>query len=128
MALNWYWKDKYGELIIEVTRPDTKEVMERKVDLYVGNALMIGIYNYEEDGKKMYQLDSFFVDNDHAKRCLGLDKKYGSDNMYDDGICKLVKLRLDKSKYNKAETLIRLFSKAFDELTIELYKEGGDEE
>lgn len=123
MALTWTWKDKYGEMISEFRNPTTGEVVERKVDLYVGNCLMVAIYNYEENGKKMYSLDSFFVDNDHAKRCLGLDKKYGKDNMYDDGISKVVKLRIDKSKYSKAEKLIGLFVKAFDELTVELYKE-----
>ena len=127
MALHWQWKDKCGEAILVRTFPDT-EPEEFKVNIYQGNAFMIFLYEFvdKDTGKNRHNLFSFFADEEHAKRCLGLDKAYGDENIFDNGIDKLVRLRLDKSRFTYKKDfkkVLELFIKAFDELTIEFYKE-----
>ena len=127
MALHWQWNEKCGEAILVRTFPNTKPE-EFKVNIYQGNAFMIFLYEFvdKDTGKNMYNLFSFFNDEEHAKRCLGLDKEYGEQNIFDNGIDKLVKLRLDKSRFTYKKDfkkVLELFIKAFDELTIEFYKE-----
>lgn len=117
MALNWLWKDKCGEATVRFYDGE-----ERTVNLYQGNAFLIFVNEYEENGHNMYNVWSFFVDEAHAKRMLGLEKD--ADNCFADPYHgQLIKLRLNKSKHTKAQKLISLFVKAFDNLTIELYKE-----
>ena len=122
MALYWDFKNKVGEAFIQQTLPD-RPVKEFTVNLYEGNAYLIFVNEYEENGKNMYSLYTFFADELHAKRCLGLDKEYGTENMFTSGYEKLVTLRINKAKYKKVNKLISLFTKAFDEITIEIYKE-----
>ena len=121
MALYWDWKDKCGEATFVRTLPD-KEPQEITVNLYQGNAFLIFINEYQEDGKDMYSLWSFFCDEEHAKNCLGLTK--GNENIFLKGYDRLAKIKLDKSKHRKPQKLLDMFIKAFDELEIELYKEG----
>ena len=128
MALHWQWKDKVGEVVLVRTYPDEKSE-EFTVSVYQGNAFLIFLYEFvdEDTNKNMYTLFSFFDDEEHAKRCLGLDKEYGDRNIFDNGIDKLVKLRLDKNRFTYKKDfkkVLELFIKAFDELTIEFYKEG----
>lgn len=127
MALRWEWTEKCGTATIETSGkyfpdglPRTKEV-----SLYQGNALLIMLNEFEEDGKQMWSMNSFFCDKEHAKRCLGLDKQYGEGNMYND-LNRLTKIRFNKAKIKKTDlkTLVTLFTQAdFEDLTIELYTE-----
>ena len=64
MSLNWQWNAKKGY----VTSDNLAECPNWKCWLYHGNALMI-LIDEHEDGKQ-WQMHSFFVDNEHAKRCL----------------------------------------------------------
>lgn len=73
MALNWDWKDRIGYLVLDIPEKDNRWE-NVKVNLYGGNALMIGINEWKEDGKDMYSLFTFFADEQHAKNCLGLAK------------------------------------------------------
>lgn len=123
MALYWEWKDKCGEATFI-----NREGKEYTVNLYKGNAFLIFINEYKETDKdgevhNMYSLHSFFADEVHAKNCLGLTKGY--TNMFNDNCDRLVKLRLNKDKYPYTKKLIAMLVKAFDELTIELYREEG---
>ena len=70
MSLNWNWSEKCGEAVFE------QRDKEFTVNLYQGNAYLIFIYEYEEDGNNMYNLFTFWADKGHAKRCLGLEKDY----------------------------------------------------
>lgn len=64
MALTWQW-DKRAGFALE---PSTDERVEAfKFNLYHGNAYAILIWE-ASDGS--YQLNSFFVDRQHAERCL----------------------------------------------------------
>lgn len=115
MSLNWSWNEKCGEAVFEQLDK------EFTVNLYQGNAYLIFIYEYNEDGKDMYNLWTFWADKVHAKRCLGLEKGY--ENLYSDGRDKLKKIRINKSKFSKTSEMIGLLVKAFDDLVIEIYSE-----
>ena len=119
MALNWYWDDKVGEA--EVFNYDKVVTY----NLYQGNAFLIFIYEYkDEDGKDMYSLASFFADEAHAKRCLGLAKD--CDNIFNTTYSKLLKVRINK-KYSYTKKLVDMLIKAFDNITIELYTDEVEE-
>lgn len=120
MALYWDFNKKVGEAVIRKTLPGC-EPKEFTINLYQGNAFLIFINEYKENGTDMYNLYSFFCDEAHAKNCLGLAKD--TSNIFDDGVEKLVKIRIDKSRHSKPQKLLDMFIKAFDELEIELYKE-----
>lgn len=123
--LQWEWKNKIGE--VEIFNHDRVTTF----NLYEGNAFLIMLYEYEEDGKQMYAMHSFFVNEAHAKRMFGLDKKwketYGK-NCFDEPGYKMQKIRINKSKYGKSNTkkLVSMLVEAFDELTIELYEDKED--
>ena len=118
MAVVWDWKDKCGEATFY------SEVQDKEftVNLYKGNAFLIFINEYEEDGKDMYSVYSFFIDEKHAKRCLGLEK--GDSNIFNDKVVRLKGVRLNKSKYSEYKKLTDMLIKAFDEITIEIFSEG----
>lgn len=117
MALHWLWKDKCGEATFRFWDGE-----ERTVSLYEGNAFLIFINEYKENGKDMYNLFTFFADEAHAKNMLGLGKGENAHNTFNTEREKLIKVRLNKKKC-KAGKIISLLVRAFDDLTIELYKE-----
>lgn len=127
MAIQWQWKEKVG----------TAEIFNRdKVytyQLYRGNAFLIFLYEYEEDGKEMYNMHSFFVDERHAKRMLGIDKQdkatYG-DNCFATTNYRLEKIRINKKIYGESYTkkLVDMLIKAFDKIEIEIYSEDIKED
>lgn len=98
--LNWNWENKIGEL-----RATNYSGEEMKFNLYSGNAPFIAIYEFEEEGKTMYQMFAFFLDVDHAKRFIA-----------DDGAKTWTKLTLWKPD-SKLEKIAKL-----------LYKNGCDVE
>lgn len=120
MALYWDWKEKVGE--VTVIEPRTNE--EHTVSLFTGNAFLIFINQYKEDGKDMYSLYSFFADEAHAKNCFGLTKGY--DNIFLDrnGQPVIKKVRLNKKKYRYTNKLVSMLTKAFDTIGIEIYSEN----
>lgn len=124
MALNWNWDEKCGEATF---RQELKgeEPKEYTVNLYTGNAYLIFMYEWEEDGVEKYSVHSFWVDKDHMKRCLGLVKD--SHNMFDVSYSKLVKIRLEKKKCRYMKDIVTHLMKAFDNLTIEIYTEEDEE-
>lgn len=128
MSLNWNWKDKCGELTVVQER--NGEAHEFTLSLYEGNALLIMLYEYkDEEGADMYDMFSFFVDKTHAKKCLGLQKNGDGEliNLFDEDWQKFTKIRLNKAKSRNFKDIIELFSKAFDNITIEIYtEEEGD--
>jgi hypothetical protein len=78
--LNWDFKKKMGELVIEQVHHQEK--VKYQINLYQANCLFAGIYEFKnEEGKDMYQVYNFFLDFKHLKRCLkdGLFAGNGSD-------------------------------------------------
>lgn len=116
MAVQWNWNDKVGE----ATLYSERQKKEFTLNLYQGNAYLIFIHEYKEDGNDMYNVYSFFVDKAHAKRMLGLEK--GESNAFNEGVI-LKKIRFNKKKCRNLSDLVSLFTKAFDSLNIELYSE-----
>lgn len=111
MAVNWNWKDKRGEVIIKNELDDKKY----KINIYIGNCLMVWIYDYkdEETKKNMYQFYSYFLDYNHLKNCLGMSKNY-KDNILKN-VCK-IKLN---TYYKDSLKIAALFAKSG--IKVELY-------
>lgn len=124
MALNWKWDEKCGEAIMKYDHDG--EEKEYVLDLYQGNAYMIFIATYEENGKQMYNVWSFWVDKDHAKNCLGIGKDKDCYNIYAEGWRTITKFRFDKSKTKYFADIVSMIAKAFDDITIEVYSEKGE--
>jgi hypothetical protein len=116
MALNWDWNKKIGT--IDIFNYD--EV--RTYQLYQGNAFLIMLWEYEEDGKEMWQMHNFFIDKEHAKNCLGITKDY--NNIFDTERYKIKAIRLNKGKYRYTKDLVDMLIKAFDEISIEITNEN----
>lgn len=106
------FKKKIGE-ITEVRKGN-----EYTFPLYACNGLCAWVAEYEEDGKEMVQLQGFFCDEQHAKNCFGLGKT-GKKNIYEGSITKVKLNTADKGMVK----LAKLMAQAFDDITIELYRE-----
>ena len=120
MALNWRWDSKIGEATFEQTF-DGEETRKFTISLYEGNAFLIFIDEYKDkDGNNMYNMFSFFVDETHAKNCLGITK--GTYNLFND-VTKLTGIRINKAKSRNWKKIVNLLTRAFDNITIELYTE-----
>ena len=123
MSLNWKWNENCGKITVKETYEGEPE-REYEVTLYKGNAFLIMLYEYSENGKEMYNLFGFFADKEHAKNCLGLNPKKGyDDNMYNRKYIRFTKVQLNKSKYCYTKELVELLVKAFDNITIEIVSE-----
>lgn len=123
MALQWYWNEKCGTATFQQNWDGGKTY---DVNLYVGNAYLIMLYEWEEDGHNHWNMSNFWVDKAHMKRCLGLDKKggYTGNLLNGDGQEQLMKIRLNKAKCRNAKEIAKALMDAdFPELTIELYTE-----
>lgn len=117
MALNWNWNEKIGELTITETL--NKECREFTYNLYEGNAFLILIREWDEDGEKMYSMNSFFLDKTHAKNCLGLTKGY--NNILDRRYSTVTKIRINKTVSKNWKDIVMLFAQAFDNIDIQIY-------
>lgn len=118
MAVTWNWADKCGKATIY------SEIQKKEftLNLYQGNAYLIFINEYKENGEDMYNVYSFFVDEKHAKRMLGLEK--GSTNAFKDCGVVLKSIEFNKDKCRNLSDIVGLFIRAFDNLNIGIY--SGD--
>lgn len=119
MAIQWNWNEKCGEAIIRQTiNGESKEYTKT---LYEGNAFLIFLSEWNEDGVDKYSLYSFFADERHAKVCLGLTKDH--DNMFVGEYAELVKIIINKKKSRNYKKIVSLFASAFDNIDIEIFSE-----
>ena len=129
MALQLLWKNKCGEATFRRrigTDTENFTYKDVTVNLYEGNAYLIFINEWKEDGAGKYVLWGFFSDKQHMKRCLGIDKKYKEtygDNIYDKEYDRLIKIRLNKAKSHNYKDIIAACAQAFKEIEIEVYTE-----
>lgn len=124
MALNWEWNAKCGEIVVRHDFGDRKE--DVTLSLYEGNAYLIMLHEFEEDGKNKYELFSFWADAYHMKNCLGLNKRQGYDrNMYAGPCDQFLKVRLNKAKCRRYKEIIAALIQAFEDLTIEIFSDDG---
>lgn len=125
MAIQWQWDDKIGEAVIQQTVEG--ETKEYRKNIYGGNCFMIFLNEWDEGEHHMYSLYTFFADERHAKICLGLDRtNQDIGNILDDGVNKLVKLRINKKKCHIWKKIVTLFAQAFDNIDIEIYTEENE--
>lgn len=124
MALHWNWEEKIGEATL-VIKDDTGSDKEATLSLYKGNAFLIFLHEYkDENGVDMYNLWSFWADKEHAKNCLGLNKKQGyTENMYERPYSRLNRFRFNKGKNIYVKDLVPLLAQAFDNITIEIFSD-----
>ena len=123
MALHWLWSEKVGEADIQ------QNGIEFTCSLYQGNAYLIFIYEYEEEGQDLYQMHSFILDKDHLKNMLGLNAKDGfSINEFDRDSERLVAVRFIKKKLRYSKEIISSLVQAFDRITIQLVDDLPDDE
>jgi hypothetical protein len=118
MALIWKWEEKIGEIVTEQVINGEVRCFTKK--LYEGNAFLICINEWtEKNGEDVYSLNWFFLDERHAKNCLGLTK--GHENIFTDTVIK--KLRINTNRSRNWKKIVDFFISAFDSIEIELYKE-----
>ncbi len=123
MALEWNFNEKIGE--IELWQNDKMFT----INLYKGNAFLIMLYEYKSGDVEKWEMWDFFANELHAKRMLGIDKRYRDtygNNPYEQPYQQIRKIRLS-NKYLYRQKLIDMLLKAFKNLTIEIYTEKGDE-
>lgn len=116
MSVNWSWKEKAGTVTQVLTNGE-----ERTQYWYVGNAYMVVPFEYKENGKDMYMLDWFFVDKEHAMRCLGLMKNANGTtrNIFGDRGITQFTVYMDRCRHWKV--IAALFRKAFPDIPITVY-------
>lgn len=123
MALEWNFNEKIGE--IELWQNDRMFT----INLYQGNAFLIMLHEYKSGEVEKWEMWGFFMNETHAKRMLGIDKRYRDtygNNPYEQPYQQIRKIRLS-NKYRYRQKLIDMLLKAFKQLTIEIYtEEGGD--
>lgn len=119
MSLNWDFREKCGEVILK------QGEREFTLNMYQGNAYLIFLSEWEEDGEKMYQLYSFCSDKVHAKILFGLSKNLDGKkiNIFNEEGNKFVKFRFNKACCRKLGEIVGLIVDAFDEIEIEIYSE-----
>ena len=124
MSLNWNWNEKCGEATLMQKKADGTE-KEYTLNLYQGNAFLIMLSEWtEKDGTDKYELFSFFLDEAHAKNCFGLNKReHYTKNIFCNEFDRITKVRLNRSKYAYTDKLVSMLFKAFDAITVEVYKE-----
>lgn len=84
MSLNWNFTTDYiGTLYIKEDYHNGEGEKEYPHPIYDGNAFAIFTSEWEEEGKRMYNLYNFFADEKHAKNCLGLSKEYKGNNIFE---------------------------------------------
>ena len=110
----WDWNRKSGEITF------VQNGNEFTVNWYEGNGLMMAINEFkDDDGQEKYQTLWFFLDESHAKRCLGLAKGAdGKHNMFEDE--PITKITINRSNCRQWKKIMTLFSSAFENITIEL--------
>ena len=114
MSLNWDWNDKFAEATYRYSDGTTDTV-----SWYEGNAWMIETFERDDT----YSVTSFWCDEEHMKRCLGISKNTYDGNIYDREGHKLVKVRIAKGKTAHFKKIVPALALAFDDLTIEICTE-----
>ena len=119
MALRWNFNERCGELVTVTKIGEEERTVEHP--LYVGNAYLIALNEWDEGDRHMYSLYTFWCDEQHMKNCLGLAK--GKENIYADDSDRWVKIRLSKTKCRHYRKIAAALKKAFKGLTIEVYED-----
>ncbi len=119
MSVNWNWDDRFGTMYMKQMH-EGEEDREVEVSLYNGNCMMVMLHEFKDkdSGEDMYDFWGFFCDKEHAKNCLGLAR--GHNNIYNTPYETVTKIVLNKKKCRYFKEIVELFTKAFDDIVIEV--------
>ena len=109
------WNIKSGKCTIE------QNGKEFELNLYAygtSNCFLSAVYEYEENGKTMEELQWFFLDEQHGKIMLGLQKN--SDGEKVNYMDEVRKITLYKKKCTDWKKIMTMFAEAFDKIEIEI--------
>lgn len=129
MAITWDWNDKLGTV-------DVLDTFNNKMftnNLYRGNCLMIEVNEFTDDkGVDRYNLHNFFMDKEHAKRILGLDRKdkasFGQ-NALSESCNRYVHFHLDATRKESREIAKLLMDASWKHgITVTLYNPNDKKE
>lgn len=118
--LNWNWNERVGTLEVEEYRKDHTD--KNTYYLYQGNALLIVMAEWEEDGAERYTVRDFWTDKEHMKLCLGLVK--GHNNIHDNW--RKITFYKDKIRQRDLVTICSALVKAMPSITIEIKEHEGE--
>jgi len=121
MALRWEWNRSCGTAVIEQRIHD--ETKEYDMTLYEGNAYLIMLHEFNENGKEKYEMFSFWLDKEHMQRMLGISNrgKRVDTNTLDQPYNRLKSIRLDKSRCQNVVEIAKALLQAFDDISIKVY-------
>lgn len=108
MAYNWDFNKKAGTITFDgVTR-----------NFYKGNGFMIVLDEWKDEktAEDLYHVVWFFIDKQHAKRCLGLEK--GSYDMFEGNVDKIV---IYKDHCDNWKDIVDIFTKSQPNIVIEIH-------
>ena len=109
------YKIKYGEIKVR-QKSDNRLVT---VKIHLANALCAFVHHYKnENGEKMAQLISFFMDEQHIKNCM---KNFPSHDCLDFFMGKVVGVKLNLF-YKESNILLKYFVRSGHKVTC-YYKE-----
>ena len=113
--LRWDFREKAGT----ITQVDGGK--EWTFNFYIGNAMMIVLYEYEEDGAQKYQLQWFFSDEQHAKICLGLAKNAQGEkrNIFSAG--SITHMAIYRDHCRDWAKIVKFFGEAFPHIAFDVY-------
>lgn len=111
MSITYKRNEKCGEATFRQTFKGTDHVYT--VDLYVGNCFLIMVKSTEKEDI----LHSFFVDEDHMKRCLKNDIFTGIDT--------LTAITINKAKCRNYKKIVALLIEYMNDVDIVVYKDGN---
>ena len=110
MAITYDKKEKCGEATFRRELDGMEYIYT--VDLYVGNCFLIMVKETENESL----LHSFFVDEDHMRRCL--------DNGIFTGIDTLTAITINKAKCRNYKKIIAILAEYLENIDIAVYKES----
>lgn len=91
------------------------------LSFYEGNAYMITLFEYKDDiGEDSYDMMWFFLDKEHAKRCLGLAKNADGEkgNILDDNSQIIDGITIYRNNCREWKSIADLFLQAFPDIQV----------
>lgn len=105
--LSWDFNQKVGQAIYL-----NNEGKEWVYNLYQGNAYLIEVAEWEENGQNLYSVSKFALDKKHLETQI-------AEGDYNRRYAKLIRLTINKSVCHKAYEIAKLFGKV-DGVTVEI--------
>lgn len=115
MAITYKYADKCGTATFESSYNGNVSTYDTSV--YEGNCFLIFVREYTKDGNNYEELNSFFFDKNHMRRCL-------EDGIFTRSYNKLVSISINIAKCSNWCKAVELLTEYVEGIKINLYKEG----